>query len=103
MKMELNLAEEFGPRLADGEQAAEFRLGRMDPYVGICDEMVLDFTGIRSANSSFINALLAGAIEQHGEGILQRMVFKGCNPVVKVLVESAISLGLDKVTNREVA
>ncbi|MDP1586869.1 MAG: STAS-like domain-containing protein [Prosthecobacter sp.] len=103
MKMELNLAEEFGPRLADGEQAAEFRLGRIDPYVGICDEMVLDFTGIRNANSSFINALLAGAIEQHGEGILQRMVFKGCNPVVKVLVESAISLGLDKVSNREVA
>jgi len=103
MKMELNLVEEFGPRLADGEQAAEFRMGRIDPYVGICEEMVLNFTGIRNANSSFINALLAGAIEQHGEGVLQCLVFKGCNPVVRVLVESAISLRLDKVAGREIA
>ena len=47
--------------------------------------------------------LLAGAIEPHGEGMLQRRVFKGCNPEVKVLVESAISLGLDQVTNRQIA
>ena len=96
MKLELKLAEEFGPRLADGALAVEFRMGRLDPYVSICPEIVLDFTGIRSANSSFINSLVAGTIEQQGSEVLKRLVFQGCNPVVRVLVESAIALGLEK-------
>ena len=100
MKIDLHLAEEFGPGLADGALALEFRTNRMDPYADICEEMVLDFTGVRVANSSFINALVAGAIEQHGPELLDRLVFKGCNPVLRVLVESAISLGLEKIGAR---
>jgi hypothetical protein len=96
MKLELNLAEAFGPRVSDGERAAEFRMGRMDPYASLCTEIELDFTGIRIANSSFVNALVSGFIEQHGPQVLDRLVFKGCNPVVRVLVESAISLGVEK-------
>jgi len=53
---------------------------------------VLNFNGVRNANSSFVNALVAGFIEQHGTQMLDRLVFQGCNPVVRVLVESAISL-----------
>lgn len=56
--------------------------------------------GFAWANSSFINALVAGAVEQHGADLLNRLVFKGCNPVIRVLVESAISLGLEKVGGR---
>lgn len=100
MKIELQLAEEFGPGLADGALALELRRGRMDPYANMCEEMVLDFTGVRVANSSFINALVAGAIEEHGPELLDRLVFKGCNPVLRVLVESAISLGLEKIGGR---
>lgn len=96
MKLELNLADEFGTGLADGALAAEFRQGRMDPYAGICTEIVLNFTGVRNANSSFVNALVSGFIEQHGPRVLDRLVFQGCNPAVRVLVESAISLGLEK-------
>jgi hypothetical protein len=96
MKLELILAEEFGSRLSNGETALEFRVGRMDPYADICQQIILDFTGIRSANSSFINALISGYIEQHGSEILDKIVFKGCNPTIKVLVESAISLGIEK-------
>ncbi len=96
MKLDLNLAEEFGSGLADGAMAAEFRLSRMDPYADICHEIVLDFSGVRSANSSFINALMAGFVEQHGPSVLERMTFKGCNPVIRLLVESAVSLGIEK-------
>jgi STAS-like domain of unknown function (DUF4325) len=96
VKLELNLAEEFGSSLSDGSVAAEFRMGRIDPYAGICSQIVLDFTGVRSANSSFINALVSGFMEQHGPKVLDQLVFKGCNPVIRVLVESAISLGLEK-------
>ena len=100
MKQELSLAGEFGPHLADGATAAAFRLTRIEPYVGMCDEIVLDFGGVRHANSSFINALVAGVVGRHGRDVLKILVFQGCNPVVKVLVEGAIALGLQKTEGR---
>jgi anti-anti-sigma regulatory factor len=100
MKQELSLSEEFGTHLADGAAAAVFRMARIEPYVGLCSEVVLDFSGVRHANSSFVNALIAGLVEQHGRDVLKILVFKGCNPVVRVLVEGAISLGLQKIEGR---
>jgi hypothetical protein len=96
MRINLQLAVDFGTLLADGTRAAEYREGRIDPYVDICSEIILDFSGIRSANSSFINALVSGAVERHGAKVLDILNFKGCNPVLRVLVESAIDLGLSK-------
>lgn len=96
----LHLAQALGAHLADGEAAARFRLSRIEPYAAICPEITLDFTGVRSANSSFMNALVAGLVEQHGEAILDRILFKGCNPVLRVLIESAIDLGLQKIHGR---
>ncbi len=63
-------------------------MARIDPYVGICPELTLDFTGVRNANSSFINALVAGLVEQHVVSVLQKVVFKGCSPAIQVLVEA---------------
>lgn len=100
MKHELSLAGDFGPQLADGEAASRYRLARIEPYLDLCEQVVLDFTGVRSANSSFVNALVAGVIEQHGRSVLSKLAFKGCNPVIRVLVEAAVSLGLRKVDSR---
>ena len=100
MKVELQLVEEFGPRLADGYKAADFRTGRVDPYVDICEGITLDFTGVRTANSSFVNALVAGAIEQHGARVLDVLSFKGCSPSIRVLVESAICIGLQNINGK---
>lgn len=100
MNIELQFAQEFGAHLADGAAAARFRLTRIEPYVGICPQITLDFTVVRSANSSFMNALVAGLVEQHGEEILDQIVFKGCNPVLRVLVEAAIDLGVQKIAGR---
>lgn len=98
--MELSLATEFGLQLADGDRAASFRMTRVEPYLGMCEQVVLDFSGVRSANSSFVNALVAGIVEQHGAAVLQKLTFKGCNPVIRVLIEAAIALGLRKSTGR---
>lgn len=98
--MELHLAQEFGAHLADGGAATHFRRTRIEPYTEICAQITLDFTGVRNANSSFMNALIAGLVEQHGESILDRIVFKGCNPVLRVLVEAAIDLGMQKISGR---
>ena len=98
--LHFSIGTDLGTHLADGAEAAEYRRGRIDPYVDLCTEIVLDFTGVRMANSSFMNALVAGLIEQHGEAILERVLFKGCNPVVEVLVNAAIDLGLQKIDGR---
>lgn len=100
MKLDIDIAKELGTHLADGARAAEFRLRRIEPYVDLAPEIVLDFTGVRIANSSFVNALVAGMIEQHGERMVNRLVFKGCNPAIRVLVEAAIELGLRKIEGR---
>ena len=100
MKLELPIASDLGSHLADGFAAADYRRGRIDPYVDICGEIVFDFTSVRTANSSFVNGLVAGLIEQHGPDILHRIVFKGCDPVLQALVQAAIDLGLSKIDGR---
>ena len=100
MNLELHIGTDLGSHLADGFAAAEYRRGRIDPYVDICKEIVLDFSDVRTANSSFINGLIVGLIEQHGAKILQRVVFKGCNPVIQALVQAGVDLGLSKIDGR---
>lgn len=100
MKLELLLLKELGPHLADGEVAVAFRRSRIEPYIALCPELTLDFTGVRKANSAFMNALIAGVVEQHGEAVLERLIFKGCNPLLRVLAEAAIDLGLQKIADR---
>ena len=100
MKMELKLADELGTHLADGAKAVAFRMVRIDPYVGMNADIVLNFTDVRHSNSSFVNGLLTGLIEEHGETLLEKMTFRGCNPLLRVLVEGAIALGIEKHDHR---
>jgi hypothetical protein len=100
VNLELNIGSDLGGHLADGFAAAEYRRGRIDPYADICKEIVLDFSAVRTANSSFINGLIVGLIEQHGRRILDRVVFKGCNPVMQALVQAGVDLGLSKIDGR---
>jgi STAS-like domain of unknown function (DUF4325) len=100
MTHEIHLREEFGSRLSDGSEAYRFRVSKVDPYLAICDQVVLDFTGVRSANSSFVNALVSGLFEQHGVATLGKLVFRGCLPTVQVLVQSAVDLGIIKHAER---
>lgn len=100
MHVELKLAEEIGTHLADGARAVAFRMVRIDPHAAMNAEIVLDFSGVRHGNSSFVNGLLTGLIEEHGEALLEKMTFRGCNPLLRVLVEGAIALGVEKHDHR---
>lgn len=96
MTHEIRLCDELGPRLGDGSQAYRYRVSKIDPYVTLCEQVVMDFTGVRSANSSFVNALISGLFEQHGAETLGKLVFRGCLPTIRVLVQAAIDLGIAK-------
>jgi hypothetical protein len=102
MTHEIHLRDEFGPRLSDGSEAYRFRVSKIDSYLNLpnCEQVVLDFTGIRSANSSFVNALVSGLFEQHGVDALGKLIFRGCLPTIQVLVQSAVDLGITKHAER---
>ena len=100
MKITVTIRDEFGSHLGDGSAATQFRMTRIDPVADIATEIVLDFTGVRNANSSFINALVAGLVEQHGVKVLEKTIFKGCNPPIQVLVGAAVDLGVSKIGGR---
>ena len=96
MKHEISIVKTFGRTASDGARAYEFRVSELDRYYGMCDDLTLDFTNFRMANSSFINALIAPYFAQDGKEALNKLTFKGCRGTVKVLVEGAVSLGLMK-------
>jgi hypothetical protein len=100
MTHEIHLRDEFGPRLSDGSEAYRFRVSKIDSYLSICEQVVLDFSGVRSANSSFVNALVSGLFEQHGAQALSKLIFRGCLPTIQVLVQSAVDLGMTKHAER---
>ena len=99
MKHEIDIFEEFGPRLANGAEAYQFRVQTLESYFNICDVLVIDFSKVRISNSSFMNALLASLFEHDAPLALEKLEFRGCQGVVKIMVEAAIDLGVSKYEN----
>lgn len=95
MNINLSLLEEFGPFLGDGGNALKFRITRIDPFVHLAEKIVLDFKGIRMANSSFINVIFAELEINHGKAV-QKIECINCNPILQTLVESGYELGRQK-------
>jgi len=96
MNRELTLHQSFGTFLAEGARAAEYRLREIEPFIHVYELVILDFTGVRNINSSFANALVVPLIEQHGAEALEKIRFRGCNPIVRIMIEAAINLGVEK-------
>lgn len=96
MKLHIQLSDEFGSFCANGEKAAEFRFRTIEPYLQLHEEVVLDFQGIRNMNSSFANALIAPLVGNNPREVVGKLRFQNCTPVVRVLVESAIALGMER-------
>ena len=99
MTLHVQLSKEFGNFLADGEKAAAFRYRQIDPFVHSHDQIVLDFEGVRNVNSSFANALIANLVSQSPE-VLKKLHFPNCNPRVRVSVESALALGMERLQQK---
>ena len=99
MKLHIRLSDEFGDFLADGEKAAAFRYRRIDPYVQLHEVIDLDFTGIRNMNTSFANALIANLISQEPDS-LKKLHFSNCNARIRVAIEAALALGIDRLGHR---
>jgi len=53
-------------------------------------KVVLDFTGVTSTTQSFVHALISKLIQEFGPAVLDRLIFKSCNQIVKKLVSIVI-------------
>jgi anti-anti-sigma regulatory factor len=98
--LHIQLANESGDFLADGEKAAAFRFSRIDPFVHSHEKIVLDFQGVRNMNSSYANALIANLVSQSPE-VLQKLHFTNCNARIRVLVETALALGAEHLRQKQ--
>lgn len=103
MRLHFQILADFGRFCANGENAAAFRFTRIEPFLDSHEKIVLDFAGVHNVNSSFANALVANLFSQHSEAVLQKLHFANCNARVRVCIESAIALGLQRLHERQVA
>lgn len=55
------------------------------------DEIVLDFTGMKSATQSFVDELVGVLVLKHGPDITQRIVFKGCSVDIKEILSFVVA------------
>jgi len=55
------------------------------------DEVLLDFTGMKSLTQSFIDELVGVLVLKHGPDIAQRLVFKGCAEDIKEILGFVVS------------
>lgn len=100
MKLTIRIRDDFGPFCADGEAAAEFRFRRVDPYASAAETIEFDFEGVRNANSSFCNALIANLVAKNSEEIIQRLRFCNCRENVKIMIQAALALGVSRARER---
>lgn len=94
MNHELFLSRDLGTYLAEGARAAEYRLRHIEPVFGVYDVIALNFEGVRGVNSSFANALIVPLFAQHGLEARGKLRFRHCTPVVRLMIESALTLGM---------
>jgi hypothetical protein len=55
------------------------------------DEVVLDFTGLKSATQAFVDELVGALVLIHGPGIIQRLVFKGCVDDIREILNFVVA------------
>lgn len=101
MIVKLQVFDLFGAFCVDAALATQIRSERVDIFLGAADQIIFDFEGVRNMNSSFCNALIANLVTRHSES-LTRIKFANCRSNLKVLIQSAVELGLQRVQNQEI-
>lgn len=59
------------------------------------DELVLDFTGMKSATQSFIDELVGVLVLQHGPEVVQKLIFRSCSDDIKEILRFVVASRTD--------
>ncbi|MBP7967656.1 STAS-like domain-containing protein [Candidatus Woesebacteria bacterium] len=66
--------------------AKDIRINQIMPSLKLKEEITLDFTGVSGATQSFMHALISDGIRNYSDTFFDLVLFKGCSPVVKEVV-----------------
>lgn len=84
-----------GTTLAENkDKAAEQRDDVLLPTLASGEKVVIDFAGIDTVTQSFVHALIADAVRQHGDGAFELLEFKNCEPGVQHIVRTVFEYTL---------
>ena len=86
----INISQAAGEFAENKDVARDLREKIVLPSLSSKQEVVMDFTGVTGTTQSFIHALISEAIRKHGSTSLDLMVFKGCEPEVREVIETVI-------------
>lgn len=63
----------------------------LEQLLARADEVVLDFTGMKSITQSFVDELVGVLVLQHGPDVVQRLVFRSCSEDIKEILSFVVS------------
>lgn len=95
MKVQVaKLASDFAE---DKDVAAKIREETLRPALKRNKEITLDFTGVDLVTQSFIHAMISDVLRRNGEEALDYVVFKGCEPGVRGIIETVVQYSLETI------
>jgi hypothetical protein len=92
----LDLATDFAE---DKDVAASIREESLHPALADGKQVTVDFTGVALATQSFIHAMISDVLRKHGEDALQSILFKGCQPGVRGIIETVVQYSLETLND----
>jgi len=82
----IKMIEAVGTFAENKDVARDIRRQQILPALEQKKTVTLDFAGVESATQSFVHALISEVIRQYRIDVLDQMIFKSCNDVVKNIV-----------------
>jgi len=86
----ISIYEEAGQFAENKDTARNLRLNKILPALNSGETVILDFRRVSSTTQSFIHALISDVIRIKGVDVLDKMLFKNCNEVVKAVIEIVV-------------
>lgn len=71
-------------------EALELR-SEIERLLSQVEELVLDFTGVKSATHSFVDELIGRLVVERGPRVAQRLIFKGCSDDIKEMIRFVVA------------
>jgi hypothetical protein len=91
----VSVSTEVGDFAEDKDAAAKIRKAVIKPALEAGESITLDFSGVGLATQSFVHALISDPLRSHGESVLSRIEFKGCNKAVKGIIQTVVQYSLE--------
>lgn len=89
-ELTIGMHSEAGAFAQDKDKARQMRLERILPALKNGKTVILDFEKVDATTQSFVHALISDVIRQHGPDVLERLLFKNCNEVVRAVIEIVV-------------